>query len=366
MAKIFGVHVPSELNNLAINGGFDFWQEKAGTTTTINTATSSFTYAADMWAVSSSGATVKNYNYLRSSSTVPTLAQSGFNSRYSMQFQVLTAIGSLAASDEILPYNYFMEGQDYARIHSKKVTFGFWFNASVAGTYSFAMQNNAGNRSYVTTFTQNSGGVWEYKTITVTLDNTGTWLFDTNFGLAVYIAAVSGSTGSTSTLGSWQNGAFVAATGATNYFATINATLNLAQFSIVEGPIGLGPTGFVRSGKTIEAEFASCQRYYEKTYQLDDIPGTVTANGQAQTGQPNNANWQWTHYFNTTKRTRGYTTLIYDPVAGTSSHVHNTTAGSLTAASNGGETNLATFTCSQAPGASNTLIQYHATFDDRF
>lgn len=286
MAKIATVHIPAELKNMAINGALDFWQDKVGATTTVNTATTqSPLYSADMFKVRSFGSTVKNYNYLRSTAVLPSLAQSGFQSTYSYQFQVLTAIPSGATNDLVFPIEYVMEGFDYEKIHSKTVTFGFWFFASVVGTYSFALGNAAGNRTYVTTFTVNGASTWEYKTITVTLDNTGTWAFDNSAGLEVYIGvfAGAGSGSATSLLNTWQGGNFVAASTATNYFATVNAVINFAQFSIVEGSLGLGDKGFIRAGKDIQAELAMCERYLQQLGKSPDQAGNSFASGFAAT-----------------------------------------------------------------------------------
>lgn len=278
MAKIQGVHTPLKLSNFVINGGLDFWQMVAGTTTTVNTATTTVNTTADMIKTASVGATVKNYSVVRSTD-IPSLAQSGFQSTYSLLFTMLTGISSFAAGDWVNPAQYRMEGLDYAKIHSKTVTVGFWVKASIAGTYSFAVQNGAANRSYVTTFSINGANTWEFKTITLTLDNTGTYLFDTGIGLIFYIGTVAGATFSTASLNTWQAGEFYHATTGTNWMATTNATLRVSQISLVEGSLGLGATGFTKAGDTIEDEFALCQRYYEKSYDLETAPGAITTTG---------------------------------------------------------------------------------------
>lgn len=275
MAKIFGVHTPLEVKNHFINGGLDLFQEKEGTTTTVNTAATTVTRFADMFAINSQGATSKNYSVVQSTD-VPTLAQSGYKSTYSQLFTMLTGIASPAASDWVSTCQYSMEGLDYQKLHSKTVTFGFWVKTSIAGTYSFALGNAAGNRSYVTTFTMNGAATWEFKTITVTLDSTGTYNFDTGTGLLVYIASVAGSTFQTSSLNQWQAGTFFVATGATNWQATTNATFQITQMSMVEGPLGFGSTGFARKGKDFQQELALCQRYYFKTYPLGTAVGAAT------------------------------------------------------------------------------------------
>jgi hypothetical protein len=259
MAKIFGVHTPAELKNLIINGGLDFWQHVQASTTTVNTSSGAGAYTADMVSFSSGGTTVKNYSIVQSTDA-PSLAQSGFQSSFSYLFTMITGIASPAAGDAVEPFLYKMEGFDYEKIHTKTVTFGFWCKTSVGGTYSLALRNSAGNRSYVTTFTQ-SAATWQYQTITITLDNTGTWLFNSGIGLQIDIGAITGTTFQTSTLNAWQGGLFISASTATNYQATAGATLQVAQLALVEGPLGLGATGFARNSKSIASELASCQRY---------------------------------------------------------------------------------------------------------
>lgn len=264
MSKILGKHIPSEVKNYAINGALDFWQEKAGTTTTVNTATTANGYTADMLLYASVGSTVKNYSIVRSTD-VPSFAQSGFQSTYSKLFTMLTGISSFAATDTVEPFQYRMEGLDYAKIHGKATTFGFWFKASVAGTYNFAMTNASEARTYTTTFTAGAG-VWEYKKITVVMDTTGTWNFDTNMGVNIRIGHYGGSNYTASSLDQWNSTTSkYSASTATNWMATTNATIRIAQFSIVEGSLGLSAQGFQRANKTIQGEFANCQRYYWRT-----------------------------------------------------------------------------------------------------
>lgn len=259
MAKILGVHIPASPRNSIINGALDFWQRVNGTTTTVNTATTQNALAADRIKYESGGATTKNYSIVRSTD-VPSQSQSAFQSTYSYLFTMLTGIASPAAGDYTIPFEYRMEGLDYEKLHSKTVTLSFWSKASIAGTYSVAFTNSALNRSYVTTFVQNGAATWELKTITVTLDAAGTWLFDTGIGLEITIGAVTGTTFQTGSTNAWTAGNFYAATGATNWMSTTNAALQIAQLSLVEGPLFVG---FERSMLSIQAELARCQRYYE-------------------------------------------------------------------------------------------------------
>lgn len=278
MSKLLGVHIPAELKNIAINGNFDFWQRVEGTTTTINTATNQNAYTADMWAFFSGGASTHNFSIAQAANTSLTEAQSGFQSSLVYSFTRITGLVSFGASDYTVPACLRVEGFDYAKIHGKTATFGFWVNASVAGTYSFVVQNGAQTRNYVTTFTV-TGGTWQFVTISVVMEvPTTNYTFTSGLGIQVLIGGVTGTTFATSTLNSWQAGQIFAASGTTNWMATTGATLQIAQFSIVEGPLGFGATGFARQGKTIQQELALCQRYYQKSFAIGTAPATGVNN----------------------------------------------------------------------------------------
>jgi len=333
MSKIIGAHTPSEIRNLAINGAFDFWQRVEGSTTTVNTATTTSGYAADMFTYDSGGSTVKNYSIARSA-TIPTVAQSGFQSTYSLLATMVTGIASFAASDYVEVCQYRMEGLDFEKIHQKTVTFGFWAQASVTGTYSFALRNGSTNRSYVTTFTINGASTWQFISISVQMDTVGTWNFDNTNALYVDIGSYAGTTYATSTLNSWQAGSYVVASSATNWMATSSATFQIAQFSIVEGPLGFSATGFARNGRSIQQELALCQRYYEKSYPQGVAPGTANENGcyrniatDTQTMSDGGKAW-----FKVPKRLPGTYTLVqfYSDTTGTAGKVHDNNSSSDT------------------------------------
>ncbi|MCW2309750.1 hypothetical protein [Rhodobium gokarnense] len=73
------------------------------------------------------------------------------------------------------------------------VTASVRVRSSVTGTYGVFLTNDDGNRSYVTDITINSADTWEAKTVTLTLDTTGTWKTDTSTGIEVGIALMAGS-----------------------------------------------------------------------------------------------------------------------------------------------------------------------------
>ena len=281
MSKIFGVHVPSETKNLAINGAMDFWQRVESAVSTINTTATTNAYASDMFTYVSGGGSTHNYS-IQQSTNVPSIAQSGFLSSFSANFTRITGLSTFAAGDFTTPFVYHVEGLDYERIHGKTVTVGFWVNASVAGVYSLTLRNAGGSRSYVTTFTVLGANAWQFVAITVTLDNiNASWVFTNSDSLQIYIGTVAGTSFQASSTNQWVAGNFVFPAGGANWQATSGATLNIAQFSITEGSLGVGPQGFQRAGKVYAQELQLCQRYYEKSYDVGTVLGTNAPGGAA-------------------------------------------------------------------------------------
>lgn len=273
MPRIQNIHIPSSAKNLAINGALDFWQEKVGTTTTVNTATGAIVWMADMVRASHAGTSVKNFSVVRSTD-VPTAAESGFDATYSTLWTQLTGLASPSTTDILNPFLYSMEGYDYAQIHGKKATFGFWIKGSIAGTYGFSLRNENSDRTYRTTFTINQPNTWEFKSITVQMDTQGTWNFENGRGVLVAIGSTGGASVSAAPSTSWNADGLNVVSGVTNWTGTTNATLRIAMFSITEGIVGFGAKGFQRAGVDIQQELLMCQRYYEKSYDTNTTPGT--------------------------------------------------------------------------------------------
>ena len=273
----------AQAQNKWINGGLDFWQR--GTTSSLSSSTGA-AYLADRLQYNVGG-TNRSITASQSSSLIPTLAQSKYQSSYSYQFTMNAAASSFAAGDYIMPLLYPIEGQDYASMHGQQVTLSFWFYATVPGTYSLSLRNASVNRNYTTTFTQSFATTWQFQAITLTLDSAGTWAFDNTAGMYVVIGAVTGSTYQASTLNAWQNGNFLSASTATNWMATNGAQINVTQIMLNLGPAP-SPV-FQRAAPTIQAELGMCQRYYSTSiqsgYTVSNFPaGSISGNVMIASG----------------------------------------------------------------------------------
>jgi hypothetical protein len=144
-------------------------------------------------------------------------------------------------------------------------TLSFWVKGSVAGTYAVAFTNSAFNRSYVATYTINAANTWEYKTVTVAGDTTGTWLTTNGAGLTVLWDFGSGTNLNT-TAGAWQAGNFYRTSACTTIASTTNATLQVTGVQLEKGSTA---TSF--DYRPYGTELALCQRY---CYQVTSVGGT--------------------------------------------------------------------------------------------
>lgn len=173
----------------------------------------------------------------------------------------------------LLSGDYFLIGQaiegynsadfKFRTSEAMDVTLSFWVRSSLTGTFGGSFSNNLNNRSYPFTYTISSANTWEYKTITIPGDTTGTWSITNEAGLKVWFGLGVGSTYS-GTAGAWIGSAAFSATGGTSVVGTSGATFYLTGVQLEKGSVA---TPFEH--RHYGTELALCQRYYWKE------PGTI-------------------------------------------------------------------------------------------
>jgi hypothetical protein len=141
---------------------------------------------------------------------------------------------------------------------AQPVTLSFWVRSSLTGTFGGNLANSANNRNYVFSYTISAANTWEYKTITVPGDTTGTWLTNNGIGLQVVFSIGSGSN-FTAAPGSWSASATYAPTGQTSIVGTNGATFYITGVQLEEGTAA---SPF--ENRLITTELALCQRYCVK------------------------------------------------------------------------------------------------------
>ena len=253
-------------NNIAINGGMEVDQEHAGAATTVAS-----TYAIDNWVAAQNGTMVCTVQQVAD-------APAGFSN--SLKLTVGTAEASIAAGDYVQIFQN-IEGfrtsrLGYGAIGALPVTLSFWTKIHRTGSYSGSLVNSVGTRSYAFAFTQNVADTWEYKTVTIPGDVTGTWIGNTNLvGLGIRFAVASGTT-FTGTANAWLASNTLGVTGTTNGVAATSDVFQITGVALLPGVMVPTAAQSVSLKRSFDQELQLCQRYFEKSYDYAAVPGTAT------------------------------------------------------------------------------------------
>jgi hypothetical protein len=193
---------------------------------------------------------------IQQSSTAPT----GFSN--SILFTVTSADSSLA-TNQYAAIQQRIEGFNTADLNwgtanAKTVTLSFWVRSSVTGAFGGSLSNSAADRSYPFTYTISAANTFEYKTVTIAGDTTGTWLTTNGIGIQLNLTmgAASNLLGTANT---WASAFYIGVTGDTNLMATNGATFYITG---VQLEVGTQATTFTTAGGSYGAELQLCQRYY--------------------------------------------------------------------------------------------------------
>lgn len=250
LAQYGANNVGLSFKNRLINGNMVVDQRNSGAAVTL---TPSGIYIVDRWQgfEDSDGAMTA-----QQSSVVP----SGFTN--SLLFTTTTADASLGATQfacvlqRIEGFNIADLG--WGTVNAQPVTISFWTRSSLTGTFGGSIRNAASDRSYVFSYTISAANTWEYKTITVPGDTSGTWLTTNSTGMQVTFGLGVGSTYS-GTSGSWSSSfSLISATGATSVIGTLGATWQITGVQLEKGTVATS-YDYLSYG----TQLALCQRYYE-------------------------------------------------------------------------------------------------------
>jgi hypothetical protein len=250
--------------NRLINGNMAIDQRQGGAVNITNPSNNQYT--VDRWQVNTgfTGSCGQNLGGV----TPPP----GFSNYLGM------SVGSAGQSATNYSFRQWIEGFNSADLafgtaNAKTVTLSFWVRSSLTGTFGGALQNGNGDRSYVYSYNITQANTWQYVTATIPGDTSGTWVGATNgYGLQVIISygALAARQGAA---GSWATADYRSVTGQVDLVTNNGATFYITG---VQLEVGSSATSFDYRPFTTELQL--CQRYYEKSYSLDEKAGQVNAN----------------------------------------------------------------------------------------
>jgi hypothetical protein len=238
------------MKNRIINGAMVIDQRNAGASVSGNN-----NYTLDRWQalVSASG----KYTVQQDAGAVTPPA--GFTD----YLGVTSSSAYSVSSGDYFTINQRIEGFNTADLgwgsaSAKTVCLSFWVRSSLTGTFGGSLRNSASNRSYPFSYTINSANTWEFETITIAGDTSGTWLTTNGIGIDINFSLGAGSAFS-GTAGAWAGSNFFSATGATSVVGTNGATWFVTG---VQLEVGSTATSF--DYRPYGTELSLCQRYYQQ------------------------------------------------------------------------------------------------------
>jgi hypothetical protein len=311
---------------LMING--DMQVAQRATTVTGVTSTTMATCDRINFFISSAGTwTIKQ--------TADAPAGSGFAKCY--ELDCTTADGSLSASDQARIELKF-EGQDCQLFKkgtssAEKMTICFWVKSHKTGTHVLQVYDADNNRSVSQQYTISSADTWEKKTVNIPADTTGAFTNDNgeSLNLSWWIAAgtdfTSGTINTTwesRTLTKIADGQVNGADSTDNNFRITGIQIEVGEYDSTTIP----PFQHESFGDNL----LRCQRYFEKTYDYSEAPGTDTFDGMKWIAVPTagTANFHLGVPFQVQKR--AVPTIVLYNKSGTSGKVYK---GSSATAANG-------------------------------
>jgi hypothetical protein len=207
--------------------------------------------------------------------------------QYFLGVQSTSAYTPVAAAQLVIQHGieaYAVSDLGFGAAGAQSVTVSFWARSSLTGNFSFALFSpntvtTGVYRVYVTTYSLPTANTWTKIVITIPGDTTNpaAWpLVGLGPGLYLGFDLGSGSSIQTSTLNAWQTTAAFVATSGVKLCATNGANWAITGLKLEAGSVA---TAF--PVEDLARKLARCQRYFNKTYNMAEIPGSGSRIGSS-------------------------------------------------------------------------------------
>ena len=237
--------------NLIINGAMQVAQR--GTSETGVTA--SGYYTVDRW-----GVNLSSVDQYVCTVTQESDGASGFSN--SLKIQTTTAETAFESGDSV-DIEQRIEAQDLQHLKwgtsdAQSLTLSFWCKCNKTGTQSIHIRAHDASHGYSTGYTINAADTWEYKTVTISGNTTGSITNDNGIGIWIRWLLADGDTASTEDAWDTVNNGPYAVSGAMEWGTS---TSDYFQITGVQLEVGSVATPFEH--RSYGEELALCQRYYQ-------------------------------------------------------------------------------------------------------
>ena len=249
LAALIGSGQAQGDRNIVINGACVIDQRNGGSSVT----PADTNYTIDRWRYTASQASKFTFQQNAAAVTPPV----GFTNY--MGFTVASAVsignGDYFAITQRIE-GYTTDQLEFGTSNAKAVTLSFWVRSSLTGTFGGALRGASFGRANPFTYAISNANTWEYKTVTIAGDTSGTYQSGSTTGLEVIFGLGVGSTYSGSA-GSWAGTGYFSATSAVSVVGTGSATWYATGISLEIGDVAT-PFEYEDIGTTLD----KCLRYY--------------------------------------------------------------------------------------------------------
>jgi len=248
LAALIGSQSALSNRNLVINGAFQCSQR--------GTSTTGAGFLVDRFELN-----INNTDNIAITQSQDSSGPSGFANSWKI---LATTAESAVAADERVRFRQNIEGQNlqqfaFGTSAAKSMTLSFYVKSNKTGTYAVNLEQDDASRVIGSTYAISSADTWEFKTITVGGDTSGTINDDNGAGLILswYLLAGSNYTATDNT----SYGASADGKQAYGHSTTWGQATN-DNFFITGVQLELGEQATPFEHRSFGDELARCQRYY--------------------------------------------------------------------------------------------------------